>query len=163
MKDDAPPPRHPPKKRYQLENQSKMPDLWLAIWANDTKLSDDERERVQEERDRRKALKPDLIIGIIVDQEDVTPPQLKVLKEQLANAGATEIHHVWAPRRVASACRRVGIPVTAHRTMHEVVQQSMRVIAAPRGPADTPAWEAVKYAKHRRLPVTVILPSGALT
>lgn len=164
MKEDAPPPAHPPRKRYQLESQGKTPDLWLAVWASDPKLSSAERERVQAERDRRKALQPDRRVGVLVDREDVTPAQLEALRQRLA--GATEIHHPWASRRLVGMCRRVGPPVVVHKEMRDVVVASSIVLAAPRAPEDfrnrTPAWNAIQLARHRKLAVTVVLPNGQL-
>lgn len=160
--DIADAPARPPRKRYQLQNEQKVPDLWLAKWANNENLSERERKLVQEERDRRKTLEPDVRIGVLVDAEDVTPAQLGFLEEKLV--GATEIHHPWTTRRVAGMCRRAGAPVTVHKELRDVVLACQMVIAAPRAPEDfrnrTPAWEAVQYAKHRKLAVTVVLPDG---
>lgn len=157
-------PARPPRKRYQLQNEQKIPDLWLARWANDESLSERERKLVQEERDRRKVAAPDVVVGVLVDAEDVTPAQLDFLRERLGNA--TQIHHPWTTRRVAGACRHAGALVTVHKELRDVVLSSERILAAPRGPEDfrhrTPAWEAVQYARHRKLAVTVMLPDGTL-
>lgn len=155
-------PARPPRKRYQIQNEQKIPDLWLATWAHDESLLDRERRFVQEERDRRKAQEPDRKVGVLVDAEDVTPAQLAFLEEKLA--GATEIHHPWTTRRVAGVCRRAKLPVTVHRGLRGVVLASDVVICAPRAPEDfrsrTPAWEAINYARHRKLGVVVMLPDG---
>lgn len=168
-----PVPRHPPRKRYQLENEQKIPDLWLAMWTTDTGLSDDERERVQAERDRRKALKPDQVVGLLLDREGISGPQLDRTREILAGLKPTAIHHPWAASQVHSACLALDVPVVVHKDvrndaapLREVVLASMFIIAAPRKAEDfrnrTPAWEAAQYARHRKLPVTVVLPDGTV-
>lgn len=167
MKEDAPTPTHPPKKRHQLE---RVPDLWLAVWANDSELPESERQRAQDERDRRRTLSPsDYVLGLLVDREDCTPVQLTALREVMAGAklaGAKELHHPWTTRRIAGVCRHSGLPITTHQNLRDVVLASERIIVAPRGPDDfkkrTPAWESVQYAKHRKLPVTVVMPDGTV-
>lgn len=168
MREDAPAPKHPPKKRYQLERAL---DLWLATWAHDEELPERERARVQDERDRRKALKPQRELGLLVEQEGVTPQQLELIVEKFRALQPTGIHHPWVQPRVHSACIELGVPVKVHRDvrdsfapMREVVLSSDIIVAAPRGmnrPSDpTPVWDSLLYARHRKLPLTLVLPNG---
>lgn len=166
MKDDAPPPPKPPKKRKQLE---RAPDLWLAVWANDHNLPEVDRAKVQEERDRRKAAQPDRVVGILVDYEGATPSQLETVKQELAKARPTMIHHPWTGKSLNTACKATGAPVEVHRDvtsttnpLREVVLASDRLIVAPRSRSESPVWDAYKYAKHRKLPITVVLMDGTI-
>lgn len=170
MKEDAPTPARPPTKRRALE---RAPDLWLAVWAADVSLSDADRERVQAVRDARKAAAPDRRVGLILDREGLTPPQFSIVRELLSKARPTEIHHPWAAQSLHSACKSLGVPVIVHKDvrsdlkpLQDVVLASTSVIGAPRGLKNigrmTPAWDSIKYAKHRNLPVTVVLPDGTI-
>lgn len=170
MKEDAPTPARPPTKRRALE---RAPDLWLAVWAGDADLTDAERERVQAVRDARKAAQPDRKVGLLLDREGLTPPQFSIVRKLLSKARPTEIHHPWAPQSVHSACKSLGVPVIVHqdvrdqtKPLRDVVLASTAVIGAPRALETTgnmtPAWASIKYAKHRSLPVTIVLPDGTI-
>ncbi len=156
-----------PHKRGALEA---VPDVWLAVWANDDKLPPSQRKRAQEERDRRKALVPDTKVGLLVGQEGVTPEQLDKLKELLASSGATEVHHPGVASKVHTACRALGVPVTPHRDvrisdaerMKLVVKASDRIIAVPPAGTRHGITDGIRYAKHRSLPVVVIGLDGSI-
>lgn len=160
MKEDAPAPAHPPTKRRALE---RAPDLWLAVWASDESLPEADRKRVQAIRDARKVATPDRILGLILDKEGATPQQLLTIKEILPARRPTAIHHVWCAARIHSACEALKVPVTVHARngFRDVVLATSILVALPRGQeTDSPVWDAIKYANHRKSEVTVVLPSG---
>lgn len=162
VKDDVEIPPEPPRKRRQLE--AALP-VWLATWATDESLPPSARRRAQEERDRRKALAPDVRVGFIVGEEGMTPVQRDRLVELAISAGPTELHldgrrlpHV---RRFPAELLHM---VVVHEEAQELVKASTLVLAAPKEPEKPDrvegVWEAVRYAKHRRVPVRVVLPNG---
>lgn len=161
MKDDAPVPDRVPTKRRQLHDAL---DRWLAVWATREDLTKRERALVEDERSRRKSLKPSLVVGLLVPGEGVTPPQLESLRDRLAESGATEVQHVSVPSRVHTACRDLGVPVHVRDTDRDVVRDSDVVIATPkeRAEAASPLWDTVRYARHRKLPVKLVMPDGSL-
>lgn len=168
MKDDVEIPAKVPAKRKVLENPALTLDLWLAVWANDDSQPPGARKRAQEERDRRKALVPDVRMGVIVGDEGMTPAQRDRVLELLSGAQPTEIH--FRLDRV-SHLRRVLLPIAqgSHREVphvdeQELVRASTSLLAAPKE-SEKPGtvvgvWEAVRYAKHRKVPVRVVMPSG---
>lgn len=169
MKDDVPPlPDRVPAKRRQVEN---ILDLHIAMWLASDKLTPSERRRLEGEKARRKALAPERPVGLLVGREGVTPTQQAVVLDRLAASGATAIHHPGVAAPLHSACRRVA-PVEVHRDVRSdhaalrvVVKQATHlVIGAPKEnrPADSPVWDAVRYAKHRSTAVEVILPDGRI-
>lgn len=164
MKTDLPDtPLHPPAKRRALEQ---APDLWIAQWLAGDDLTPSERRRVEEVKARRRALVRDMRVGLVVGDAGVTPPQLLALADALGGSGATEIHHAGVTSRVHSACKAVGVPVVVHHgeTLQHVVRVSDTVIAAPKETYEperkTGVWDIIRYAKHRNLAVTIIMPDG---
>lgn len=149
-------PNFVPVKRRQLEQS---PDVWLAEWANDESLPPSQRNKAQGERDRRKAATADVKVGIVATRSGLTSEQLLTLPTTLKKLGATEVIHSGLPSRAHMACRAiVGDNVTVLREdPQEVIKAATTVVAFAKGAAP---WGAVKYAKHRSLPVLVILPDG---
>lgn len=153
-----------PKKRRQVEAAL---DKWIAVWLEREDLAPSERRRLEEERNRRKAerRREQNIIGILCPTEGVTPEQVATLEQALVALKPTEIYHHGVDRAVHSRCRATGVAVHVLWHQHkDVVKASDLVVGlvkettAPNN--KTGVWDLVKYAKHRRLPVKVILPSG---
>lgn len=162
-KDDVEIPRWPPRKRRVLEDQGATLDKWLAVWANDEGLPPSQRARAQAERDRRKRLAPDMRVGVIVGEEGMTPPQADMVTSLVATVLPTELH-VIRPRHLRRVLAIASCPVVTHDNEWDLIRASTTVFAAPKE-AEKPAvvqgvWEAVRYARHRRLPVSVVMPDG---
>jgi hypothetical protein len=161
VKEDVEMPLVVPQKRKQLE--AALPQ-WLAVWATDESQPPSARKRAQAERDRRKALVPDVRVGVIVGEEGMTPVQREVVAGVMASA--TELH--WPAGAVKHLRRALAglddIPGHPHEDVREVVRQATAVVAAPKEPEKPDrvegVWEAVRYARHRRVPVRVVLPNG---
>lgn len=173
MKDDLPKrPDKVPTKARQLEA---MPDVWIAQWLAGDTLTPAERRRLDALRASRRSRRPDVPVGLLVGAEGATAPQLEAVADELRRAGPTEIHHPGnVPGRLHAACKRIGVPVIQHRDvrnaesgMREVVRLSGLVIAAPREMSEhatgSPVWNMIRHAKHRSVPVRIILPDGRLT
>jgi hypothetical protein len=172
-KDDAPRPATVPTKRRVLQDPAQTLDRWLASWAADESLPPSQRVRAQEERDRRKALSPTRSLGLVVAQEGMTPEQYAALPKLLDQLQPTEIHHPGAASKVHQACRAVAT-VHVHRDVRDhhagcalVVRAADIVIAAPkerRMPQDhqRSVWSFIRMAKHRSVPVHVIMPDGQI-
>lgn len=172
-KDDIEVPPRPPAKRRQLE--AALPQ-WLATWANDESLTPSERRRVQAERDRRKKMKvrSELVVGLVLAEEGVTPAQLDALRDTVRSTQAAQVVHTRIPRKVhgklAQVCREQDVPLVLRAGdgllgAREVVRESDIIIAAPREPqvqtyATPGVWSMVGLARHRSTPVSVVLPDG---
>lgn len=171
-KEDAPTPVRIPKKRYQLE---KVLDRWLAEWLARDDLTPSERRRVEEERAARRARNPDVRVALVVDGAGATPAQRDRLAAILPALNPTEIHHAGVASPVHQICKRTGAAVTAHDrnpvhvrdAVHQEIIRELAdvVVALPKEASevvrkDGGVWSAVKYAKHRNLPVRVIMPTG---
>jgi len=147
VKDDVETPPAPPKKRKHLEQAL---DVHLAIWANDESLPPSARKRAQDERDRRKAdAKRGEVakILVMVPREGKTPQQRAYHDEEVVGSGEL---YWWSSKT----------------DYHEMVKKVDQVVAfvkeqnAPTHPPPGSVWEAVQYARHRKLPLKVILPNG---
>lgn len=167
MKEDAPTPDVIPRKRSQLKT---VPDLWIATWLARDNTAPSDRRRLEELKAERRAAVPERPVGLVVGEEGMTPEQFASFKEIIESAGATEIHHPGVSSRVHMLCKSLA-PVEVHydaRDFHagnaEVVRASQVVIATPKGMATggrrKTVWDHVKLAKHRSVPVKVILPDG---
>lgn len=172
MKDDLPErPAKVPTKDRQLQA---LPDLWVAQWLASDTLTYGERRRLEALRASRRARRADVPVGLLVGAEGATAPQLEVVADELRRAGPTEIHHPGnVPARLHGACKRLGVPVIQHRDvrsieggMREVVRRSSLIIAAPREMSEhatgSPVWNLIRHAKHRSVPVHIVLPDGRL-
>lgn len=152
-----------PSKRRHVE---KLLDVHIATWLSSDTITDDEHRRLSDERERRRRLAPDYVVGVLVGEEGVTPSQLQALHEQLLAAAPTEIHHPRTRGRVHGLCRSFAVPVVVHRPddLREVVRHCQLVIAAPKEPVEplhkAGVWDAIRYAKHRSIAVRVIPPTA---
>lgn len=169
MKDDVPPlPARVPSKRRQLE---RLLDVHVAMWLAGDQISDAERRRLEELKAQRKAAVPDRPVGLLVGREGATPAQVQAIADILAALRPTEIHHPGVSPALHRACRATGVSVIVHGAvcdetgMPAVIKQSATVIAAPkeRSPqsAKSVVWDMIRYAKHRRVAVRVVLPDGS--
>lgn len=170
MKDDVEIPPEPPRKRRQLEDPGQTLDKWLAVWASDESLPPSARKRAQAERDRRKALVPDVRVGVIVGEEGMTPAQRERVLEILVSVGATELLYdgdrLSHFRRLLLPLDDLGVPAVLQQGDQELVRNSSTLVAAPKE-AEKPGvvegvWEAVRYAKHRKVPVRVVMQDGSV-
>lgn len=168
MKHDLPPrPDRIPTKARHLQA---LPDLWIAQWLADESLTIAERRRLETLKAERHASRPEVPVGLLVGAEGLTARQTDVVIEQLRTIGPTEIHHPVVGRRLHAACKTLGVPVVGHRDvrrtesgMLEVIRLSSLVIGAPRELSDrgtSPVWDMIKRAKHRSVPVRIVLPDG---
>jgi len=148
-------PDAPPRKRRVLQDEQATPDLWLARWAGDKFLAPSQRRAAQDERDRRKAIRARgwLEVLIVRGVEGATPPQRRAIAEAVP------------PEATGVTYLQAGVA----EQIREAVQRADLVIAAPREstpPSGIPSWErssvwaAVAYAKHRRIAVKIIMPTG---
>lgn len=170
MKDDAPLPGSVPKKRRQIEQ---LTDLHIATWLGGDEITPSERRRLQEEKDRRKAeaKRGRLLVGLLVADEGLPKPQLDAAIHTLSGSGATAIIHPGVQQRLHSACKALGVPVDVRYGDGElgarvVAREADLIIAAPKEsqvqPYATPGvWMRIGYARHRGVPVIVIMPNGA--
>jgi hypothetical protein len=190
VKEDAPTPPRPPRKRRQMERA--LP-VWLATWATDESLTPSERRRAQEERDRRKALQPEVVVGFVGAREGLSPGQRARVRELLA--GATEAHHgdgLGGDAQFHEIAGELGVPVVLHpplgRRAFSKAERQFRaeppadrtkaivrqvngagaLLVAPREGREpervgegTP-WAAVRYARDRGCRVRVVMPDGEL-
>jgi hypothetical protein len=167
MKTDVVMPSRPPKKRRVLEDAAQTLDVWLATWATDKKLTPSERARAQRERDRRKAEVQEVRVAVIAGREGITPPQATRIREYLEAVAATDVLLVGrASRGVGPYLAKGGsLRVVASELARDAVRDADRVVAAVKGPSvpveKEGVWDAVRFAKHRSTPVTVLLPDGS--
>jgi hypothetical protein len=138
MKDDAPTPATVPTKRRHIRAAL---DRWLAEWLARDDLTPAQRMRLDYERKRRRKPKRGLVL-LIVGREGMTPRQRAHVAELAPDVAAL-------------------LPDDDGRAM---IKEASAVIAAPK--SRTPAglvWDAVRYAKHRGVPVLIVLPNGEET
>jgi hypothetical protein len=178
MKDDAPVPDEVPRKRRQLEDPGVVLDKWIAVWLARDDLMPSDRRRLEAEKARRKALKPECIVGLVASQEGMTPPQFVEVLKALRALTPTSVLHTRLSRRVhgtvVGLCESIG---ASHcliadvrdedAAAREVVREVDMLIAAPREATvqtyATPGiWSIIGLSRHRHVPVQVVLPSGEL-
>lgn len=150
-------PAQVPRKRRALEA---VPDMWLAVWANDDTLSPGDLKRAVGERQRRKRLRPDRVAGLVVEPEGVTPEQLAGIRAILERTQPTAIVQTYVPTKVHTVSKSVAVPITVLPDRREVVKQADVVIACPRtaNPISEGVWELIRYARHRSTEVSIITP-----
>lgn len=171
-KEDVPPlPEQVPAKRRQIES---LLDVHIAMWLDSDTLSYGDRKRLDAEKRRRKHANRERSIGLIIAPEGVTPEQKKRVEFLLRQSGATVIHHHMLSPSLHHICGQVG-EVHQHQVgkygdrVRDVVQAADSFIAAPREmrepvkKVDGSVWWGIKYAKHRRRSVLVVLPNGTVT
>lgn len=163
MKTDAPTPATVPTKRRQLHDAL---DRWLAEWLTRDDLTHSERQRVEAERERRKRVRgmsAEAVVGVLIGAEGATPEQLAYISGYLLTMDPVAVCHAGVARRVAQAFRtldEIGAP-----DMGAVVRNADVVLAVPahaREPAreESGVWAAIRYARHRKVPVRIVLPNG---
>jgi hypothetical protein len=164
VKDDVQIAPRPPRKRRVLERAL---DKHLAIWANDPDVPEADRERVQQERDRRKHAVPAKVVGVVLAQGGATPEQLATLADALRSSHPTEVHHPFCPSRVHQVCRASGATVKVFRGEdlgRTIARGSDEVIGVvnetSRPTVNLGAWSTLRYALDRGVKVTIIWPNG---
>lgn len=140
MKDDAPTPEKIPTKRRQLREAL---DRWLVEWLTRPTITPAEAKRVERERARRKTLKPTTVVGVLAGREGLTPEQREYVRGYFVDMDPTVMQ------------------TGTEAELSNIVRSSNVVVAAPPRSVKTGAvWEAVRLAKHRHVPVRVVLPNG---
>lgn len=164
MNTDIPLPPHVPVKRKQLRD---VLDVHIAMWLAGDTITDYDRARLEGEKAERarRRRRPPCVVGVLVGPEGLTPAQLRAVRDALAMLEPTEIHLPFrASRQLQAMCRERQVPLSSHRDLRQIVRNSQHVVAAPRERVEpktkTGVWDSVKFAKHRSLAVTVILPDG---
>lgn len=169
MKDDIPPlPDAVPKKRRHIEN---ILPVHLAMWLDDSSgITPLERKKLRAEHERRKFLKPDVVLGVVVGSEGMTPPQFRTFQRVIVGMGATEVHHARLPAKVYHVTKSLEVPIVLHGDLElydprEMVRKCTVIVAAPKEQtvqsySSGGVWSVVGFAKNRSLPVKVILPDG---
>jgi hypothetical protein len=171
-KDDIPPlPAKVPTKRRLIE---KLLDVHIAMWLAGNELTELERERLEFEKQLRRAKDKIKRVGLIVGIEGVTPNQLSALGFLLMKEKPTHIVHHRVPSRLHELCRRTGAELVVfgrgdyNDRVRAVVRDVSTVLAAPKEQREPEhkqegsVWWAVKYARHRDTPVKIVLPNGEL-
>ena len=164
MKDDAEIPNAVPRKRRQLERAL---DRWIAAWLASEQLTPSERRRLEAEKERRKALRraSSVELGLIVAPEGLTPAQLAHLIEFVGEARPVRLHwkHGNMPllRKVLGGLE-IGAFTEQHPDDRDVVRAATLVVAAPKESqqSSSEVWAMIRYAKHRKTPVMVVMPNG---
>lgn len=164
MKDDAPVPERLPRKRRELEDAL---DRWLAVWLAREDLTPSERRRLEEEKARRKALTPDVQVALIVGNEGMTPAQHDRASDLLGAMGATEVFYLQYVARHVRRLQQVTPMSTGFGDEREMLREATAAIATPKEPEKPNVvqgvWDAVRFAKHRKIPVRVVMPDGKET
>jgi hypothetical protein len=150
--------------------------VWLAEWASNESLPPSQRKRAQEERDRRKALNPEVHVGLIIGEHGATPEQQDTVGSLLhelepdffhfpllgTNAGS----RIGKKYRAEKHGRQTGMELVGYRThesgwIQELVKSSTVLIVLIRGNSPVGSEDvAIKYARHRKVPVKTIKPTG---
>lgn len=181
MKDDIPPlPDLVPKKRRHIEN---ILPVHLAMWLDEgSGITPLERKKLSLEFERRKLLKPEVKLGVVVGSEGMTPPQFRTFQRVLPGMAATEVHFPRLPSKVYQVVKKLDIPCSLHGDpelydYRLMLRECTVIIATPKEtfrykPGTTPElskvlesmqgglWDMIRFARNRSLPVKVILPDG---
>jgi hypothetical protein len=141
MKTDVPElPARVPSKRHQIR---RLLDLHIALWLASDDITDAERERLQAEKDRRKRERPAVHVGVIVGREGMTPEQRAYVRGYVMTLAPTTVETL------------------AGNDHRELIRASTIVIAAPKSRQRSGAvWDAVAYARLRKVPVRIVYPDG---
>lgn len=150
-------PARPPRKRLAM---AKAPALWLQLWANDQALSPIDRLNAQSEIDRRKVLTSEKVMGVVVDLTGMSPPQWEALVEAVDKESPTGYMMLASTfGNLRKAARKW--PWTVAGSYHEIVLQTQLIYCFARpGRPEGVVYDAMRYAKHRKVPVHLILPTG---
>lgn len=175
MKDDVGPlPDKVPRNRRQIEA---IVDVHLATWLASDTLTPGERKKLVAEKERRKALAPEIVVGVVCGNEGATPAQLKKLREVLQRIKPTQVHQIPLPGKVNYVVKSFHVPQSVHvregmtyqQTLAEVVRESTVLVAIQKettvqeikvGDWSRGIASAIGYARHRTTPVRIILPDG---
>jgi hypothetical protein len=133
-----------PSKRYQIE---KLLDLHIAMWLASDTITARERARLEAEKERRKTLRPTVILTAVTCREGMTPRQRKKM---------AEITRAIKPTRLNRGFAHI-------EDTKELIKEATTVLVAPREMSDTrgsDAWELIRFARHRKLSVRVVTPDG---
>lgn len=103
---------------------------------------------------------PSITLGILTDYAGVAPRQLTAVSEEVEKING--LKEVLATRSL-----KLGLKDTLYiieTDLRTIVRNVDRVIACPRQ-MTTPnqkqgVWDAIRFAKHRKLPLVVVMPSG---
>lgn len=169
MKDDAPAPDRIPTKKRQLEQAL---DAWLHVWLAKPDITYRERKRILAEQGRRKQVRPAVRLALIAGQEGITPHQIRITRDLLERIAPTEVRTVG---QVAKLERLLPDDLNVHLDYgntadvglaRSIVRDSTVVVAYPKEPLKPDkvegVWDAVRFAKHRNLPVRIVMPDGEL-
>lgn len=150
-----------PAKRRALEA---VLDLHIAMWLASDKITPSERRRLSDEKQRRKDLKPSAVLGVIETREGATPAQLTAFFGVLELKRMTAIAHPGnLSRRAHGMCTgRAPVKQLHGASANDLVRASDLMVALPRGDTDAYVWDAVSYAKHRKVPIVVVDPFGGI-
>lgn len=178
-KDDVPAlPNKVPRNRRQVQA---ILDVHLAMWLYGDTLTPGERKKLQAEKDRRKQQRPELVLGVVCGNEGATPEQVRKLREVLPRIAPTKINQVPLPSKLNYVIRalvreqgleqrvflRPNVGVGEH--MLDVVRESNTLVAIQKettvqeiklGDHTRGVASAIGLARHRGIPVRVILPNG---
>lgn len=180
-KEDVPPlPDKVPRNRRQVEA---ILDVHLAQWLAGEMLTPGERKKLQAEKDRRKTLKPELVVGVVCGNEGATPEQLRTLREVLPRIAPTKIVQHPLPGKVNHVVRKMesdtvkreilvdGDGSSTHRALLMIavarrcntlvaIQKETNIQPMQVGNNTRGVVSAIGLARHRGIPVRVILPNG---
>lgn len=168
MREDAPVPPRVPRKRRQLEDAL---DRWIAVWLSRADLTPSERRRLGEEKQRRKDLVPRCAWAFYGDEAGMTPPQKRTVRrllEEMAPAAVFYNASLGASNALARVVKygKLEEPPELHpRAGQEPVKEATVLIAAPKETVAIEGgsvWPAVRYARHRKIPVRIIKPDGTV-
>lgn len=163
-KDDTPTPAVVPTKRRPVREAL---DKWLAEWLTRDDLLPSTRRLLEGERERRRKARkagPDVDVGLLIGAEGTTPDQLAFIVGYLVTTGPASIIHAGVSKRLAAEFPD-GVPEVGAPDFEAVVRAATVVLAAPKEPAEpngpkAGVWAGVKYARHRGVPVRIVLPDG---
>lgn len=174
MKDDAPAPDKIPQKRALLQDRERTPDLWLRQWLVRDDLHYRERRRISAEIERRKESRLSVRLAVIAGPEGVTPQQVRVARDQIKRIQPTEVRLVGQTVKMHRLFAKDLNAFVDYGDIHpegdlarSLIRSATVVLAFPKErykPTQVEGvWDAVRFAKHRDLPVRVILPDGSTT
>ena len=171
MKDDAPAPETVPTKRRHIEA---APDLWLRQWLARDDLWVRDRRRLEKEVKRRKDAKPQVNLVVVAGEEGTTPEQVRRAREELDRIQPTKVIFIGRLAKIThlfpsdSDIETDYLPVLGKAEVRNVIRDNATIVLAfPKEPLKPDkvlgVWDAVRFAKHRNLPVRIVLPDGSPT
>jgi hypothetical protein len=167
-KTDAPPlPDTFPKKRRQIEEAL---DIHLRLWVEMEGLPPGQRRKAQEEIERRRRLRPDVKLAIIAGPEGVTPEQVRVSAGIFKRIEPTHVLVVGQARKLARLFVDIEydgpLQFSKPEDVRDVLRNATVAVCYPKETFNPNVvdgvWDAVRFAKHRSIPVRAIMPDGKL-